>query len=273
MNKTLVIVMCLAACTPSQPPVVAQTADPEVPEPPVVATPQRAEAPPVVDDEPAHLAGIFRRTPLTELGARGHTIERKVGQVEHELKFFDIAGLPKPLADQIDAEVRKLGQIDEWKARAKGRGGHVWVTCSLGLAVSELVSFGCDIMDSTLTLQEIARATGGAPGAATGDGRTFAISDGKLTPVALGDLLISNADLTALAKRAATEDEFPDESWSADRCSVGESSAGYLEVDGLRVWDVDDSCASLLIPYEVLAPALRPGGVIARYVAIISTVP
>ena len=66
MNKTLVIVMCLAACTPSQPPVVAQTADPEVPEPPVVATPQRAEP-----------AGRFRR--LLEPPAKARHGDRREG--------------------------------------------------------------------------------------------------------------------------------------------------------------------------------------------------
>jgi hypothetical protein len=262
MITTRALVVLLAGCAPAQPTLVAEALAPKD-----VQTPE-PEAAAVAADEPAFLAGIFRQTPLQELSVKDEAVDESVGQVKLELRFFTVAGTP--LAAQVNEAVRKLGRLDEWERESKGRGGTVFVTCTAGLAYAELVSFGCDIMDSTLTLEEIAQATGGAPGAPTGYAQTLALNDGKPTPVALTDLLVAIPDLTALAKRAAVEDEFPDESWSVDRCEVGGDPVWQLELGGLRVWDKDDSCVSQLIPYEMLAPALEPGGVIARYLAITS---
>ena len=221
----------------------------------------------VAADEPAHLAGVFRHTPQP-LQITAKTIDKTLGRVELDLKWFEVSGVAPSMADPLNAEIRAAANVDAWAQGDPSLAGTVTAHCEPGLAFVDLVSFGCDTMNDTRTIEEAERGEGGAPAGYTGIAATFAIADGKLVRITLDDLLRPGADLAAFAKRVAGEGDSPIEEWSAGNCEIGKDPVWQLDVDGLRVWDAGASCNSLLVPYERLVEIAEPNGVIARWVAI-----
>ena len=255
MKRTLFVLLVLAC----------RTEQGTTREPKAAAKP---EANDVAADEPAHLAGVFRHPPPKPLEITERTIDKTLGRVQLDLKWFEVSGIASTMADPLNAEIRAAASVDAWAQGDPGLAGTVIAHCEPGLAFVDLVSFGCDTMNDTRTIEEAGRGEGGAPAGYTGIAATFAIADGRLVRITLEDLLRPGADLAAFAKRVAGEGDSPIEEWRDGTCAVGMVPVWQLDVDGLRVWDEGQSCNSLLMPYERLLEIAEPNGVIARWVAI-----
>jgi hypothetical protein len=257
MKRTLLFAL-LFACRTEQ-------GTTKAPRPEPGTTPKTTE---IAVDEPAHLAGVFRHAPLQPLTITEHAIEKTLGRVQLDLKWFEISGVAPSVAIPLNAAIRTAASVDAWEAGDRGLDGAATARCEPGLAFVDLVSFGCDTLNDTRPIAQADRGEGGAPAGYTGEARTFAIADGKLVPIALEDLLRPGADLAAFARRVAGEGDSPIEDWRDGRCELGAAPVWQLDVDGLRLWDDGQSCNSLLVPYDRLVEIAEPGGVIARWVAI-----
>lgn len=257
MKPRLVLALLLLACRREQ----GTTTEPR---------PTSRPDPQVAADEPAHLASVFRHAPLQPLAITERANDQTLGRVQLDLKWFEVSGVAPSVADPLNAAIRAAASVDVWAKGDPALDGTVTAHCEPGLAFVDLVSFGCDTMNDTRTIEDAEQGQGGAPAGYTGVASTFAISDGKLIPVTLDDLLRPGADLVAFVKRFAGEVDDPIVEWRDGGCHLGGTPVWQLDVDGLRLWDAGQSCNSLLVPYERIVEIAEPGGVIARYVAITS---
>ncbi|MCA9688086.1 MAG: hypothetical protein KC636_00640, partial [Myxococcales bacterium] len=216
-------------------------------------------------EEESPLSLLFQPR-MKELVVEEVSRDRQFRRVQLSLSSFVVRGR-SPAVRAINDEVRRAEQRDDWPEHAQGRDGDIDVYCAHGVATSELFSFGCEILDSTLMVEEVNEGTGGVPPNATGSGYTFAIVDDTLHPVALTDLLRPDADFAARIRELVAADEWEDTAetrpWREGECGLGLNAAWMLSDDGLKLWS--DDCPPLVFDLDMLEPLLLPGGVVARY--------
>lgn len=262
------------ATPPATPPVTPPAPTATSPAPVASPLPHDLAAPAFPLDPPEEaspLSSLFQPT-LGALTVEEVSRDREFRRVQLSLSSFVVRGR-SPAIKALNDLVRQAEQRDRWAEHAKGRTGEIWVTCEAGIATGQLFSFGCEILDGTLAIEDAEEGTGGVAAHPSGHGSTFAIVGDVLQPIALRDLLRPDADLAArLRELAASEDELDSNEphlWKTGDCKVtrdGEGTSWMLGKAGLVVWGSgDDECPRLTIAYEDLAPLLLPGGVLARY--------
>lgn len=223
-------------------------------------------------DEPEHLAALFQPK-LAALEIEPKSYDRKYGRVTLRIESFVVRGR-SPVVKTLNDEVRRSERRDEWAEHAKGRDGDIDVACTAGVATAELFSFVCEILDSSLPIEDVEAGTGGVPAYPTVHTYNVAIAGGVHTPIAVGDLLRADADLAALARAVAGDEDHREQlelkPWRDGECTPGASGPWALTSGGITLYGAEAECANpLQLEFDTLAPLLPHGGVVARHLAAV----